>query len=364
MTDKPFLLYVGSYTESMPHVSLNEGQGISVFAFSPGDGSLKAIGVAPTINPSYLAFSSSGQYLYSVEERASEQGPAVCAWCVDSRTALPVLINRQLLPGGYPCHLTVSPSGDLLAIACYEEGRVCLLQLLGDGSLGAISQVFQHEGSGPCHVRQKGPHSHMVSFLDERTLLATDLGADCIVVYRRIACSGLWEKQQVTALPKGSGTRHLALHPDGRHVLALGELTGEVTLLRWKDDYLITIDSATSLSAEEAASGKSSSAAIRMSLDGRVVYVSHRASGQVVTLVCDAAAGQIRIKENIPCGGNIPRDIVLSPDNRWLLCAAQDSSAIFVFQRTSDGGLIPAGPAIGTWAGTPVCLAWHPDSGR
>jgi 6-phosphogluconolactonase len=69
--------------------------------------------------------------------------------------------------------------------AHYGAGSVGVYPLLGDGRLGAVAQVIQHEGRSVNAERQEGPHAHGVT-LDRsgRFLFVTDLGMDKVMVYR------------------------------------------------------------------------------------------------------------------------------------------------------------------------------------
>jgi 6-phosphogluconolactonase len=343
-------LYVGSYTEAPSPAPAPRGEGISVFSFSERTGALDLVGGVPAINPSYLALNASGTHLYAVQERSLAGGPAVCAYRMDAASSLPVLLNAQPLPDGYPCHLAVSPDGRELAVACYEGGSVCLLPIAEGGHVGAVRQVLRASGSGPHPVRQRGPHAHMVDYLDGDSLLTSDLGTDSLRAYRRDGAA--WSLDGVIALPPGSGTRHFARHPDGTHLAVVGELTGVVSLVRRHHGRWELVASVRTLPADHA--GSISAAAIRFSPDGGEIYVSHRGGNAIARLDCQADGGNLQLRERIPCAGRCPRDFILSPGGKWLLAVGQDSSTIEVFRREGRGGAWIAQQTFPL--GTPVCL--------
>ena len=48
--------------------------------------------------------------------------------------------------------------------------------------------------------------------------------------------------------------------------------------------------------------------------------------------------GKLTLMERTSCGGKTPRHIALSPNDRWLLVANQDSNNIAVFARDAKTG--------------------------
>ena len=62
-------LYVGSYTQALPHVPQAQGEGIYACTFDSTSGVLTWLGLAASAaNPSYLAAHPAGHTVYAVSE--------------------------------------------------------------------------------------------------------------------------------------------------------------------------------------------------------------------------------------------------------------------------------------------------------
>ena len=212
----PVTVYVGTYTDGT-------SRGIYRLTFDPAGGTLtEPVLAAETKNPSFLALHPSGRFLYAVGEVSSFEGArtgAVSAFAIDAKTGDLTLLNQQPSEGAGPCHLVVDQAGRNVLVANYGGGTVAVLPVDADGRLKPASSVRAHEGSGPTKGRQEKPHAHGI-YLDaaERFAFSPDLGADRVFVYRFDAAKGTLEPHGAAPLDPGSGPRHLAFHPDGRHL--------------------------------------------------------------------------------------------------------------------------------------------------
>ena len=285
-------------------------------------------------SPSYLAASADGRYVYAV----AESDAAVTALRRDARTGALEVINTVDSGGDAPCHITVSPDGRYVAVTNYAGGSVRTIARESDGSLGATLAHVQHtSASGADPERQDAPHPHSAWF-DPRTgdVLVADLGADAVVVYA--AADGALTRRRALSMPRGSGPRHLALHPDGEHAYVLGELDGTVTTLRRTPDGEFEVGRVVP-TRPAGAQGPNTAAAIRISPDGRMLFASNRGDDAVTVLVLDGA-GEPTPAAVVPTGGRCPRDIALTPDGRRLLAANQDDGSVVGFE------IDPSGPEL------------------
>ena len=221
-------VFVGSYTES-PQGS---GEGISVYRFDPASGGLTLVQtVGGVANPSFLALDASERHLYAVNE-LDEGG--VSAFAHDPETGRLTFLNRQSTHGSAPCHVSLDPTGRYVLVANYGSGSVAALPVAADGRLEPATGVVQHEGLSVHPERQEGPHAHMVASSPSGDLvLATDLGADRIFVYRLDDATGrLLPNDRGPAVAEaspGAGPRHVAFTLDGRHAYVINELASTLT---------------------------------------------------------------------------------------------------------------------------------------
>ena len=309
------------------------------------DGHMTVRPGAAVADSSYLALSEDRRLLYAVLEDAD--AGQVAAFAVERDELRP--FGNQPTGGSSPCHLSVHPSGRFVLSANYGSGSISVHPIDDDGSLGERTDLVQHHGGGPVRGRQDGPHAHMVAADPSGAhVLAVDLGTDAVYRYRLDVDAGRLFADGVTSLPPGTGPRHLAFHPDGRHAFVVGELDSAVHVLD-----LATMDPGAAVATLPGDANQSNHpSAIRISDDGRFCYVANRGHDSIAVLaVVDGPS--LRLTTTVPCGGEHPRDLVLADD--WLFVANQFSSRVTVFRVNAGTGTpAPHGSPVAT--PSPSCI--------
>lgn len=324
------LVYLGSYTpdSSAP----GNGSGISVYRQDAASGGLTPVGdVTPVSGPSFLAWHPTGRFLYAVTER---RDGSVNAYAVDGAALRP--LGARPTGGVDPCHLSVDPTGRYLVTANYGSGSVSVHPIATDGSLGERVDLVQHKGSGPVTERQEGPHAHQARFDPAgRYLLVNDLGTDTITAYRLEG--GRLAEAARTALPAGTGPRHLAFGP-GHLVYLAGELSSTVTALSYdaESGALTVLGSARTTGYD----GDNFPSEIAASADGRYVYVANRGANTVGVLATSPTG--VRLVAEVATGGDWPRNLILL--DGFLYVANQNSDTVGIFRVDAETGIPePAG---------------------
>jgi 6-phosphogluconolactonase len=155
----------------------------------------------------------------------------------------------------------------------------------------------------------------------------------------------------VAAVP-GAGPRHLAFHPDGRHLFIVNELDSTVCALRREDDHFVVTDRVPTWLA--AAGGQNLAGAIRVSPSGRHVLVSNRGHDSLAVLRFDPSASALSLVGITPNVGECPRDFVVTPDARHVIVASQDGDHLGFYEFDDDAGELRL--LHSAVAPTPVCL--------
>jgi len=220
--------------------------------------------------------------------------------------------------------------------------------------------VLQHEGISVNKIRQEKAHTHAV-VIDENfnNILITDLGIDKVMVYYIDGSNGKFEEKlkQEVRLPPGSGPRHIAVHADTKFAYVLNELTATVTLMRYCDGDLEPLHTYQTLPKEFKA--VPSAAAIRVSENGKFIYISERGDNCIAVLRFDSDNETIEIIGRQKTMGKTPRDINLDPTGNWLLAANQDSDSVAIFKVDKNTGMIKPEHLVENIK-SPVCLEWLP----
>lgn len=271
-------------------------------------------------DPSYLLRAQDA--LYWVDEALGEsEGRIGCAVRTGDTYAVRMHTGTH---GVNPCHLARSPQGTWLAAANYTSGEIALLRQDTDGAWQEAG-VFPGRWSGLNPQRQEGPHAHFVAFCAEDTLLACDLGGDCL---RRLTCrDGRWyEEEPVLFFPAGSGPRHMVLRGELAYVLC--ELSCELITISYVRGEVL---SRVPMLFEPAAG---TAAALRMSPSGELL-ASHRGADTISVFSLKNPASPA-LRAVIPCGGKGPRDFWPLADGS-IVCACQESGEVTLVRQTPEG---------------------------
>lgn len=339
------LLYVGTYTEG------TRSEGIYLVRMDRRSGALRRVGsVDAGPNPSFLAIhlNRGGRVLYAVNEL--ENG-AVSAFAIDRATGALTRLNEQPSEGGGPCFVSVDRSGRVALVANYAGGSVALLPIQANGALAPAAQVVQHTGTGPNAQRQEAPHAHCIlPDPANRFVLAADLGADRVFVYRLDldGTSLLRVAGGDAVMRPGAGPRHLAFHPRLPLVFVANELDSTVATLRFDAERGTLSPEGTLSTVPGAWTGTNYPADIHVAANGRTLYVSNRGHNSIAVFSVTDSTGALALEQVISTAGDWPRNFSLDPTERWLLVANQRSNSVVAFGRD---------PASGTLTPTPQRLA-------
>jgi len=348
------LLYVGTYTES------TRSEGIYLVRMDRRSGALRRVGaVAAGPNPSFLAIHPNRRVLYAVNEL--EKG-AVSSFAIARDTGALTRLNQQPSEGGAPCYVSLDRSGRVALVANYAGGSVALLAIQPDGALAPAAQVVQHAGTGPNAERQAAPHAHCIlADPSNRFVLAADLGADHVFVYRLdLDGTSLRHVEGGDAVMRpGAGPRHLAFHPTLPLVFVANELDSTVATLCFDAGRgtLSLLDARSTIPAGWGGTGTNYPADIHVASSGRTLYVSNRGHNSIAVFSVAASTGEgaLVLDQTISTEGDWPRNFSLDPTGRWLLVANQRSDSVVVLGRDPDNGsLTPTRQRIAI--PSPVCL--------
>jgi 6-phosphogluconolactonase len=343
----PNFVFVGTYTRS------GRSRGIHTFDYDVDSGKLTHLTTTDLLDPSFLAFDPTRQWLFSVSEGMGAEGGQVASFRIVYETGALERLGIQPTGGGEPCHLTTDPSGQWLIVANHEHGSVAVLPIDGEGRLGPLSDLRQHEGSGPGPT-QTGPHAHFVTFdpSGERLLVA-DKGIDQVVAYH------LRDGRLVPADPPfgrlhaGAAPRHISFHPNGRFVYVNGEADMTITAFSYVDGAFEELQVRPTIPAD-ASRDRCSTAQILVHPSGRFVYVSNRGHDSIAQFAIDQSTGRLTALGNVSTLGQTPRNFAFNPSGTRLYAANQGSDSIVEFDVGDDGRLEPTGAV--TSVGAPVCV--------
>lgn len=352
--ENELFLFVGSYANTTD-------PGISLYRFDMDRGTATLVKEISGIqNPSYLTVSRDGKFVYSVSETDIPDAK-ICAYSFDKATGAFTLLNEQKTEGSAPCYIWIDSQRHICVTANYSGGSISLFPISADGML-LPANVYTYEGGTPGSERQAAPHLHCVyASLDEKYLYANDLGTDRIYKYELIVSDNGLSLQNgeptYFSLVVGEGPRHTVFHPNGKFAYLIGELSGRVAVLNYNQGDFIPIQyvEADTLHAQ-------GSADIHITSDGRFLYASNRLKGDGIAIFSIDLTDGMLTKVGYQMTGIHPRNFIITPNNKFLLCACRDSNFIQIFEIDQQTGLLKDTGKVIT-VSKPVCLKFS-DIGK
>ncbi|WP_250467718.1 lactonase family protein [Caballeronia sp. GAFFF2] len=364
---KGALVFVGSVNRAVPHFATANGRGITTLSLDETTGKLKRLAELDGMdNPTYLAVLPARRMLYASSEVFGVAEGAIGAYTFDDASGtLAAVGESRSTRGSLSAYCTTDRAGRHVFVANYAHetpgetpGRhVVSFAVQDDGTLTKARGEYAHRGAGPRADRQGVPHAHCIAVApDNRFALVTDLGTDTVSTYRIDADGdGLLPPlaQPLRCVP-GSGPRHLAFHPALDRVYVVNELNNTLDVLAYEPANG-TLQIVQTVDGLPASCAVSHAADLAVSNDGRFLYASFRGEDciGVYALADDGAIGERRgIYES---RGKTPRSFALSPSNRFLLAANQDSDDLVVWRRDpASGALVDQADEMPI--GTPMCV--------
>jgi 6-phosphogluconolactonase len=336
------LVFIGTYSSPA-------SKGIYASRLDPATGALSAPTLAAEVrNPSFVAASADGRFLYAVSEVDAVEGKpggAVVGYAIDKAAGTLKLLNSQSTVGGGPAHVSVA--GTMVFAANYGGGSVAAYPTEPDGTLKPASTVVQHKGSSVNPDRQKGPHAHAVTPDPSGTFLyAPDLGLDQVLIYRIDAKAGTIAPATppFAAIPPGSGPRHIAIGKDGKHAYVITEMLCTIGVFdrNATTGALSPVQTISTLPAGQAVEKGISTAEVLLHPSGKFLYGSNRGHDSLVVYGVDASSGKLTLLQHVPTGGKTPRAFNIDPTGTFLVVGNQNSDTVGTFRIDPAKGTLTA----------------------
>jgi len=312
---------------------------------------------AKTPSPSWIVIHPSKKYLYAANEVANYQGGhgSVSAFLIDKVTGELSQLNTVSSEGAGPAHMSIDGSGKFVFAANYGDGSIAVLPILEGGALGAAvdsrrdsgsvgSEQAEHAAPGSFAISgHDAPHAHMiVADLQNKFVLATDLGQDRIYVYRFDSASGKLTSPAGApffALPSGDGPRHIAFHPNGKWLYSIQEESSTVAFFHY--------DAATgALAAQETVSalpegyaGSSFASEIMVAPGGKFLYAANRLHDTIAVFAIETN-GRLKWVGEASTLGDYPGQFQIEPGGNFLYACNRRSDNITSFKIDHKTGLL------------------------
>ncbi|RRV05549.1 lactonase family protein [Pseudomonas sp. v388] len=345
MTDVDLL--VGTYTQG-------KSEGIYRLGFNRETGQIDPAPrqVIKSENPSWLTLSKDQRFLFAVNENGPGQSDVVgkvSSFAIDPKTHGITALSQVKSHGDEPTHSSLSPDGRYLFVANYavnpDPGGV--LAVLPVDKNGKLAEPVQTLPLGPASKvnaeRQASSHVHAaLPTPDGKYLVAADLGADKLFVYRyeEDGAKPLQPAKVPTVqLPGGSGPRHLLFSRAGKHAWLVLEMSAEVVVFEYHDGEFKQTQRVDL--KNQGVTQKNGAGGLHTSPDGRFLYVANRGdANQLLVFRIDPTTGNLDEIQRRSVEGKEPREFSVDPSGNFMLFANQKSNQIVTVRRDPQTGML------------------------
>ena len=347
MAKDRYVAYVGTYTHG-------SSVGIHIFDVDAEKGKMTERKVVPINNPSDLIVSTSGKFLYSITD-----------FGVEAYTIMPdgdlELINFAPINGMRGCYVSTDYTDQYLFVAGYHDGKLTVLRLKEDGSIGEITDEIYHKGLGSMAERNFRPHINCARMThDNKYLLVADQGMDHVNVYRFDVEKGKVKLEDIIRSEMESAPRHIKISEDGRYIYILHELKCYIDVYEYVDhDNDPTFEKIQTVELIKLTRGNTNSAsAFSFSLDYNYLLSSIAGDNSVIVFNVDKKTGLLKKNFLLPVSGEYPKDAEFFPDNKFLVSLNHESNTMTFFHIDLEHGtMIMNGPAMKV--NMPNCIVFH-----
>ena len=211
-----------------------------------------------------------------------------------------------------------STQGVVACHLCVENADVYVVNYLSGNIVKDGEIILQRTGKSVHPTRQTEPHTHFVGQTPDGYLAVCDLGTDTLAIYDKDLQLISEEK-----VPSGYGIRHLVFSKDGKYIYAVNELVPSVSVFEYVNGKAKLVNTV----EIECKNEQSSGAAIRLSVDGKYLYVSLREENAIC--VFEINGEELTLCKKTDCGGDSPRDFNFFND--YLISCNEKSGNVAIF---------------------------------
>ena len=316
--------YIGTYTDE-------DSKGIYNFLFNESNGEISDITLAARIdNPTYLTINKEKNKLYSVAKSQDTdniiQGGVACFDISKNYTLSLKQIDIDTKKP--PCHVSLSNNKKNLFVSNYHDKHITTYTL--DNNLNFTSKSINfHEGPAHIHFAIEVPDNNFVCVLD--------LGLDKLFVYELINNKLILNENLSLTFKSNCGPRHMVFSPCNKFAYILCELSSEIITLSYLGNgnfkvlnYISTIP--------KTFSEKNSTAAIRISNDGKFIFTSNRGHNSITSFKVNSDS-TLTLIDFYTSFGLEPRDFNLTPNNTHLILGNHKSNNLTIYKISNSGTL-------------------------
>ena len=328
-----YVAYVGSYSYT------GKAKGITIYDVNPDKGCFVKKGEVDVDNSSYVIKSRNQKVLYSIADEG-----------IVSFNILPdgglERLNSVKINGMRGCHLSTDVDDKYIFVSGYHDGKITVLRLHEDGSVGEIVDEVYHKGLGSIAERNFRPHvSCTRTTPDGHFVMAADLGIDQVKIYHFDDKDETLNLVDMISCKINSAPRFFEFSKDGKYLYLMYEMKNVIDVFSYEAKPGCRVPSIEKIqTVPTTGSSKSSeltaATALSFTADDKFIFVSNAGDESVCLYERDADTGLLKEKMCLPISGEYPKDIAVFADNKQIASINHESGTITFFKIDYKTGLI------------------------
>lgn len=322
MNKDRYVAYVGTYTHG-------NSVGIHIFDVDVEEGSMTERKVVPINNPSHLTVSADGKFLYSIADEG------VAAFRILSDGDLEPM-NEKWIGGMRGCYVDVDDENRYLFVGGFHDGRVTMMKLNEDGSIGEIADGIFHTGMGrSISERNIRPHVNCVKLTPgQNYLCAVDGGLDHVKIYQIDYERGKMKIADILREHLQSSPRMIRFTKDGSFAYVLCEETNAVDVYRYEctpeGPYFEAVQSVPTVNEKEK--NNSAASGMEISEDGNYLFCSNAGANSMIIFSINQENGELTKICESKISGDYPKTFAIFPDAKHFASLNHDTNEITTFK--------------------------------
>ncbi len=315
-----WMMYVGCYTDETE-------DGIHIFALDEETGKLSEAGSAEASNSSYLLRSPVKPVIYSITDMG------VAAYAIEKDGTL-TLMNEVPTKAMRGCYLCCDSAGKYLFAGGFHDGKITMLSLNEDGSIGSVVDRKRHRNPGTGINRNDMCHVTCINLTsDDKYLCASDSGLDQVMIYKVDQDLPGLELSDVLRCDLDYDPARIVFTKDGQNAYILSESMKQISVYRYEEKdntpVFTLLQKISTIGVYHTASTHACS--LRLAASEKYVIVSNDGDNTVAFYEREPE-GTLILYCVLPISGKYPKDALLSPDHKYLYAVNHDENSITTFR--------------------------------
>lgn len=327
--EEKYVAYVSTYTKK-------NNKGIRIYDVDVKEGRLVERDEITITNSSYVTISHNQKYVYSITDMGVE------SFKIKKDGGLSP-INTASINGMRGCYLSTDYSDNFLFVAGYHDGKITVLRINSDGSVGDICDEVFHQGIGSIVERTSTPHVSCVKMTrDNKYLCAADMGIDHIKVYRLDHENGRLKQADIVRCEQGSAPRLIKFRGDGKFAYVINELHHNIEVYEYKDlgEYPEFTKIQQISTANDYHTSDTAAFALKFSSDFKYLFCTNAGDNSVGAFKIDTKTGMLEKLFVLPVSGDYPKDVAIFPDTKHLVSLNHETDTMTFFNLDLKNKLI------------------------